>query len=109
MSSAAPIPTFVRASLLGILLFGILGLIIELFFLRHTEGTLELLPIWIMAASLVVVLWDAVRRSRASRGILVTLMAAFVVVGLAGVGLHYLSNIEYEREANPGATTGEVY
>jgi hypothetical protein len=109
MTTASQASTFIRASLLGILLFGLVGLIVELVFLRHTEGILELVPIWLMAASLVVVLWDAVRRSSVSRGLLLAMMIGFVVVGIAGTWLHYRANVGFERESNPGATTGEVY
>jgi hypothetical protein len=109
MSSAFQVPAFVRASLLGILLFGVVGMIVELVFLKHTEGVLEILPIGLMGAALLVVIWDALRRSTASRAILMAAMVGFIVTGLAGVWVHYDANLGFERESNPGATAEEVY
>jgi hypothetical protein len=109
MSSATQVPPFVRASLLGIVLFGLVGLIIELVFLKHTDGSLELLPIWLMVGALAVVIWDGIRRSAASRGMVALVMAAFVVTGLAGVILHYRANVGYEQDSNPGEGKNEVY
>jgi hypothetical protein len=99
----------VRASLLGIVLFGLVGMIVELVFLRHTEGALEILPIALMLAALAVLIWNALRKTEVSRGILLTIMAGLVVSGLVGVWLHYDANVGYERDSNPGAATEEVY
>jgi hypothetical protein len=109
MSSATQVSPLVRCCVLGILVFGLLGMIVELVLLKHTDGPSELIPIWLLAGSLVVVVWDAVARSAASRWFLLATMSAFLVAGLAGVWLHYRANVGYERDSNPGAPTGEVY
>jgi hypothetical protein len=99
----------VRASLLGILLFGLVGMIVELVLLRHTEGLLELSPIVLLALAVLVVTWDSFSGSRLSRVVLLTTMVGFLASGLAGVWLHYHANLGYERDSNPGASTSEVY
>ena len=54
-----------------------------------------------LAAAVPVLLWHAVAPSRRTVRTVQLLMAAFVVSGIVGVGLHYDGNVEFESELHP--------
>jgi hypothetical protein len=98
----------VRAALLGIFLFGALGAAAELLLLEHTADAWQWTPLVLVAASVIVLAWHAVARSRASVRAFQALMALFVAGGLAGMVLHYRGNLEFEREMHPDGTAREL-
>ena len=56
----------IRALLLALLFVGMVGMGSELVLLGHYEDTVQLLPVLLLVAGLVVVLWQAVRPCAAS-------------------------------------------
>src|SRR5262245_6183414 len=91
----------VRRFLLAILLFGMAGTTVELLLLKHDEGTLQLIPLALLAAGLVAILWHVVSPSRANAGAVRVTMLAFVLAGFAGIYLHYRANVEFQLEGDP--------
>lgn len=99
----------VRRLLLVILLVGILGTGAELLLLEHTEDFWQLVPVYLLAASLAVLGWHAVRRGAASVRAFQMTMILFVVSGVVGVLLHYRGNVEFELELHPAASGLELF
>jgi hypothetical protein len=90
-----------RRFLLLILMAGIAGMASELLLIGHVEDRLQLVPMVLLPAGLIAVVWHAVRATRASARGVRLLMALFVASGLLGVGLHYDGNQEFELEMYP--------
>jgi len=99
----------VRWALAAILIFGLVGIEIELFLLKHTDGFWQLLPVALVGATVVIAVWAAVRPTPASLGIFRAAMGVFFVVGLVGVYQHFTGNVGYEKESNPGLAGAELY
>ncbi len=91
----------IRALLLAIVFLGIIGAIVDLLLLGHVEGAAEFSPLVLLAASLVIAIWHGVAPGVASVRALQLAMLLCVAVGLVGIGYHYASNEEFERELYP--------
>jgi hypothetical protein len=91
----------VRAALLGLVVFASLGLIADLILLEHTDGFSQWLPLAALGVVMVDAIWVAVRPAPTSLRIFQALMIAVFVIGMAGIYLHYRSNVEFELEMNP--------
>ncbi len=87
-----------RLALLLILLVACAGMLAELFLLGHTDDAWQWVPIVLLGASVLVMLWQLVRPSRASVRTVQVLMLLFIASGLVGLALHYKGNVEFERE-----------
>lgn len=90
-----------RIFLLGLFLFGLVGTGAELLLLEHTEDVWQWVPLVLMAASLAVLAWHALRKGAAGVRAFQGVMGLFVVAGLLGLILHYQGNAEFEREMYP--------
>ena len=93
--------TFIRRFLLASLAIGIVGTAGELILLGHIDSPAQWIPLAALGAALPILLWHAATPGRASVRTLQLLMAAFIVFGVVGVGLHYDGNVEFERELHP--------
>lgn len=99
----------VHRGLVWLLLFGLAGLEVELVLLRHTDGVWQLLPLVLMGATLLVMVWYMRSRMRAAVRVLQGAMWLFIASGVAGTVLHYQGNVVYESESNPGLAGRELY
>ncbi len=84
-----------------LLVLGIVGTVLELLLLDHTEDWWQLAPVILLGASLIVLIWHAVERGPASTKTLQATMLLFVLSGLAGLYLHYHGNAAFELEMYP--------
>jgi uncharacterized membrane protein len=100
--------TFIRTFLLVSLGLGILGTVAELILLGHVDSPTQWIPLVALAAAVPVLLWHAAAPSPQTVRTVQLLMAAFVLSGLVGVGLHYDGNAEFETELHP-KDTGMTY
>ena len=91
----------IRRLLLGALAIGVLGTIGELVLLRHTDQPAQWIPLVFLSAGVPILIWHAAAPSVATVRVLQGLMAAFIILGVLGVGLHYDGNVEFERELHP--------
>lgn len=91
----------IRTLLLAALATGVIGTSGELILLRHIDMPAQWIPLVCLAASVPVLIWHASSPGVASVRTLQALMAAFIALGVLGVGLHYDGNVEFERELNP--------
>jgi hypothetical protein len=99
---------YLRRALLAILMLGLAGLEAELLLLKHFEDWKQWTPIVLMGVALIIVIWQALRPSRASLRSLQAAMAGFAASGAAGVFLHYRGNVEWELERTPGIAGAEL-
>jgi len=99
----------IRTFLLILFVLGVVGTGTELLLLEHTEDTWQLVPLAMMAISLVAIVWFVVARGRAAMLALRAVMALFVASGFAGVFLHYKSNAEFELEMYPSMKGFELF
>jgi len=91
----------IRALLLGALTLGVVGTIGELILLRHIETPTQWIPIVLLVVLLPVLAWHARAPRDASVRIVQVMMLCFVATGVLGVGLHYVGNVDFERELQP--------
>lgn len=108
---AAPAPSAAdryRGFLLGTAALVVLGSLVELWLIGHTEEWLQWVPFGLCALGLAAI--SAVR-FMPSRGALAAGRVAFAVVaagGLLGVYQHFAHNLAFEREIRPGAATADL-
>jgi hypothetical protein len=97
-----------RRFLLATLIAGIVGMGVELLFIGHIEGALQLVPIGLLPSGLIVLLWHVATPGDRSARMVRLLMALFVASGALGVALHYRGNQEFEREMYPSMAGMEL-
>lgn len=101
--------SLVHRGLLWVLLVGLVGLEVELFLLKHTDGVWQIVPLVLLGAGLLMVAWYATNRSTLSARALQGAMWLYIASGAAGTVLHFKGNVVYEQESNPGLTGRELY
>ena len=98
-----------RRALLGILVLGLGGTLVELLLLGHTDGIWQLIPVVLVSLGLAVTAWFVASRGIAPLRALQILSGIFIVSGLAGTILHYICNIAYEHDSNPSLSGAVLY
>ena len=99
----------VRRILLAGLWLGISGTAVELLLLEHYEEWRQMIPLGLLAAGLLALVWHAVHRSAAPLRALQVLMLMFVIAGATGLVLHYRGNAEFELEMYPSKAGWELF
>jgi len=97
-----------RRLALWLLLFGIVGILLELLLLEHYEDAPQWAPLALLTAGLVVGSVVAVRPGRAALRTLRVLMVAFVASAGAGMFFHLKANVEFELELRPSMAGTEL-
>jgi hypothetical protein len=87
--------------LAGVLMFGLVGTIVELLLLEHYEDAWQFVPLTLIALGMITVPWHFLRPTAATRAVLQVLMATFMAAGLIGVMLHVQGAAEFQREIDP--------
>ena len=104
-SKPAPetVPTpAIRRMLFAILLVGLAGMVTELLLSGHYDGATQRVPLLLLAAAVVVIMWHLLAPGAASVRALQFSMVLCLSTGLIGVGYHYVGNEASERERSPG-------
>jgi hypothetical protein len=99
----------VRRALLAILLLGFTGTWVELLLLKHTDGFWQLVPVVLTIAGTAIVAWCWASPRPALLRTLRVMSGLFLIAGIVGVVQHFIGNIGYERESNPGLAGAELY
>jgi hypothetical protein len=87
-----------RRILLAILLLGVTGIMAELLLLGHIEDVIQLIPV---ALGLAAIVMSAIVATRASAGtirVFQAVMALMIVSGALGTYLHFEVNMEFQLE-----------
>jgi hypothetical protein len=91
----------IRLLLIALVFIGILGTVVDLLLLGHIESWAERSPLVLLAATFVVATWYVAAPTAATVRALQLAMLLCVATGLIGIGYHYASNEEFERELYP--------
>jgi hypothetical protein len=90
-----------RQLILALVLFGIVGLEIELALLRHAESFSQWLPHICLLVGLVITAAVYARPTAGVLRVFQVLMLVYLVVGALGVYLHFRGNVEFAMERDP--------
>jgi hypothetical protein len=104
-----PVLSRIRVFVLWALIAGLLGTGAELLVSGHTEDVLQWAPLGLILFCLLVLLWHALARSAASIRVLQLTMILFIIVGVAGLALHWKGKMEFKREMDPSLTGVELF
>jgi hypothetical protein len=91
----------VRRFLLFVLLLGMAGTATELLLLEHDEDLNQSIPLAVLGAGFVSLAWSALRPGAAAVSAVKLVAVSFILSGVAGVGLHYRANLEFQLEVDP--------
>jgi len=91
-----------RSFLFFLLTIGLVATACDLVLLGHYESANQLVPLVLIAAALVIVLWQAIAPSAASVKSLQVAMGFFLIAGALGVVLHYRGNLAMQLDMDPG-------
>lgn len=100
MSDAMVLATM-RRMILAALAIGLVGSLTELALIGHFEDPWQVVPLAALTVSIVVVVWHAVARSRASLAAIRLAMAVLMAAGATGIVLHFRGNAEFQLEMDP--------
>ena len=97
-----------RRLALYLLLFGLIGVGVELALLGHTEDRLQWTPLVLLALGIVSGGAVAVRPTRGLISAFRALMLLYLPASGLGLYLHLKSNVEFELEMRPSMAGGEL-
>lgn len=102
--SAGPNPLpIIRTTIGAVYLLGVFGVLGELALLEHTEDFWQWIPLALLGASVLLLVWHALSHGSTALRAFQGLMLLFIVSGIIGLILHYKGNVEFELEMQPGA------
>jgi hypothetical protein len=87
-----------RRMLRAILLLGMTGTGIDLLLLGHFEDLAQLVPLLLVLAGIMAVLWNASGHKRWSIVVVQIVMVLFIAGGALGLYFHYDANVEFQQE-----------
>jgi hypothetical protein len=90
-----------RQLLLGVIAIGIVGLEVELAFLRHADSFEQWIPHVTLFIGLLATAAVYFRPGRATLRAFQTMMIVFLIVGLLGVYYHLRGNVQFALERDP--------
>lgn len=93
--------TKIRALLAVLWMGSALGIAAELLLLEHTEDPWQIAPLAVLGAGCAALLWALVSRRAAAVRTFQVLMLVVFASALAGLWLHGVANLEFEREISP--------
>jgi hypothetical protein len=97
-----------RRFLLALSVALLAGAVAELWLVEHTEDRLQLIPFVLCGLGGAAAVVALVRPGRATLWALRAVMLLVAAGSLLGVYLHVESNLELERELNPGMAAGQL-
>jgi len=106
--SAEQVLELLRRWILGVLVLGLAGTVVELVLLEHYEEPLQYVPLVLIAAAVGVLAWLLVRHDAASLRALQILMALFVLACFVGFVAHFVGSAEYQLELDPDISTWDL-
>ena len=101
--------TTVRWLLLAALVMGIGGTGIELLLINHLEAWPQLIPVVLLALSLLVVAWQTVMPGEVSTQALQVTMVLFMAAGLMGRVFHFQGARACQLEVDPSLTGAALF
>ena len=90
-----------RKILLAILALGMIGILMELILLKHSEDVYQWIPLVLLGVGLPMLAWQGAHGGVLSLRLLRWLMCGFVAAGIAGVYFHFQGSAEFKLESQP--------
>jgi hypothetical protein len=90
-----------RQLLLALVLFGIVGLEVELALLRHADSFSQWIPHICLLIGIIVTTAVYFRPTPGVLKVFQVLMVLYLVIGVLGVYLHFRGNVEFATERDP--------
>ena len=91
----------IRRFVVVIFIMGTIGTGAELLLVGHTESFWQWIPLGLIAASLVVLVWHGLAPSAATIRVFQVTMILFILSSAVGLFLHYDGKVEFRLESNP--------
>jgi len=91
----------VRTVFFLVFIVGLVGTGLDLLLLTHYESLSQFIPLVLIAAGILVAVWNFAFDSSVSSLALRLAMTAFIAAGALGVALHYRGNVQFQREIDP--------
>jgi len=105
-----PLPArLLRQGVLGVLLFGSLGTLAELYLIGHYEDRSQIAPLVLLVAVVLGVAAFMLRPGEALRRAMIVIMIVSAISGVVGHWLHFDGNAEFEREMYPDRAGMELF
>ena len=99
----------IRWWLLAVLVFELVGALVELLLLRHFEDLLQWVPLVLIALTLILIARHVARPQPATVRVLQAIMGALVLAGLVGIGAHLQGAAEFQLEMDPSQPRWNVF
>lgn len=107
--SESGIEGWFRSFLLGVSAFILLGTIVELILVEHTEETLQWIPFILCAIGIICILLFRLNPTPKKIYFLRAVMGVLAAGSLYGVYLHFTGNFEFSAEIHPAYTFTENF
>lgn len=95
--------------LFAALLFMIVGMGLELYLLGHYEDTLQLIPLFCIGGTLLILSILLFQQSAFFLGVFKLLLGLTALSGLYGTFLHLRANYEFEQEMKPSTADWDLF
>ena len=108
--SAGQVLELLRVAILGVLVLGITGTVIELLLLEHDEADkpLQFVPLILIAAGVAAIIWHLARPGWPTLRTLQVVMVLYVLSSFVGFLAHFYGSAEFVLDLNPEAGTLEI-
>ncbi|MDQ3673609.1 MAG: hypothetical protein M3365_04460 [Gemmatimonadota bacterium] len=75
-----------------------IGLLLELALIEHTETRIQWIPLVVLVAGFASCIWLVAKPGTAALRTFQAIMAIFIISGLAGLYFHFAGNVEFALE-----------
>ena len=99
----------IRWWLLAVLVFELMGTLVELLLLQHFEDLLQWVPLVLIVLTLILVAWHVASPQPATVRALQVTMGALALAGLVGIGAHLNGAAEFQLEMDPSQPRWNVF
>ena len=93
--------TTISTVILGVLLFGMAGLLTELALIAHYEDAAQWIPLALLAAGLIALVVDFALARGWTQLVVQLTMVLFVAAGALGIYFHFHGSKEFQLEMDP--------
>ena len=97
-----------RKWILGVLVLGLLGTVVELILLEHYEQALQLVPLALIALAIAALVWHLMAGDATSLNALMVVMILFVLASFVGFVAHFHGSAEFQLDLDPSMSTWEL-
>jgi hypothetical protein len=87
----------------------LLGTLVELWLVNHTEDAIQWVPFVLCGLGLVAILLYVLRKTPASIWFLRIVMTLMILGSVLGIYLHVSNNMALEREIHPNAPSSQIW